>query len=83
MKPVKVRKIKWDLLTARPEGMSYEQYRAERKAQEEIIKKRTGRGFMVWPSKGIFGVQDKEGKVIPVENRGTLTGMVPGLVFVD
>ena len=83
MKPVKVRKIKWDLLTARPEGMDFEEYRAKRKAEQQMIRGRLRNGFMVWPSKGIFGVQDKEGKVIPVENRGTLVGRVPALIFTD
>lgn len=82
MKPVKVRKINWDLLTARPEGMDFEEYREQRKAEQKMIKERTRGGFMVWPSKGILGY-DKEGKVVPVENRGTLVGKVPALVFVD
>lgn len=63
---IKVRKIKEDLITARPKGMSYEEYRVERKKQEKLIKNRLRYGFMVWPS----------------QNKGTLVGKVPQMEFV-
>lgn len=68
-----------DILTARPEGMDYELYRRVRKEQQRRLKYRL-RGFMVWPSKGIFG-RDREGNVIPVESRGTLVGPAPAVEF--
>ena len=68
-----------EIITARPEGMDYELYRKVRKEQQRRLKYRL-RGFMVWPSKGIFG-HDREGNVVPVENRGTLVGPVPKLEF--
>ena len=60
--------------------MSYEDYRVERREQTRSLKSRL-KGFMVWPSKGIFA-QDKNGKVIPVQSRGTLVGKAPKLEFV-
>ena len=66
---IKVRKIKEDLITARPKGMSYEEYRVERKRQEKMLKDRLRRGFMVWPSNGYQG-------------KGTLVGKVPQMEFV-
>lgn len=68
-----------EIITARPEGMDYELYRKVRKEQQKRLKMRL-RGFMVWPSKGIFG-HDREGNVVPVENRGTLVGPVPKIEF--
>ena len=66
---IKVRKIKEDLITARPKGMSYEEYRVERKRQEKMLKDRLRRGFMVSPSNGYRG-------------KGTLVGKVPQMEFV-
>jgi hypothetical protein len=68
---IKVRKTKGSILTARPDGMDYETYRVARKQQEKMIKDRLRYGFMVWPSKGIFGVKDKNGAIIPVQRRIT------------
>lgn len=79
---IKVRKIKEDLITARPKGMSYEEYRVERKRQEKMLKDRLRRGFMVWPSAGIPGLKNRFGDIIPVQNKGTLVGKVPQMEFV-
>lgn len=68
-----VRYMKEELLTARPEGMSYESYRILRKEQERLLKERLRKGFMVWKSKA-FGVNG--------ESWGALVGPVPKLVFV-
>ncbi len=73
---MKVKKTKGVILTARPDGMDYETYREARKQQEKMIKNRIRYGFMVWPSKGIFGVKDK-----PVQSKGTLVGKVPAVKF--
>lgn len=66
-----------ELIVARPEGMNYDEYRMKRAAQCRQLKRRLSRGFMVWPSKGIFGVKDNFGSVIPVQSKGTLVGKVP------
>ncbi len=66
---IKVRKIREDLITARPKGMSYEEYRVERKKQERMLKNRLRYGHMVWPSNGYQG-------------KGTLVGKVPQMIFV-
>lgn len=79
---MRVEKIKGEILTARPEGMDYETYRAARKEQQKQLKRRLRFGYMVWPSKGIFGQKDSEGKFIPVQNKGTLVGKVPAIEFV-
>lgn len=79
---MKVRKIDWDILTARPEGMDFEEYKARRKAEEKMIKERLSKGFMMWPSKGIFGVKDKEGKIIPVQSKGTFIGKITEIEFI-
>lgn len=78
---MRVEKFKGEIITARPEGMDYETYRAVRKEQQKRLKGRL-RGFMVWPSKGIFGHKDGEGKFIPVQSKGTLVGRVPTIEFV-
>ena len=78
---MKVEKTKGVILTARPDGMDYEVYRVARKSQEKMIKNRIRYGFMVWPSKGIFGVKDKDGAIIPVQSKGTLVGKVPAVKF--
>lgn len=62
--------------------MDYETYRAARKEQQKQLKRRLRYGYMVWPPKGIFGQKDREGKVVPVQNKGTLTGRVPAVEFV-
>lgn len=79
---IRVNKIKGELLTKRPEKMDYETYRATRKAQEKQIKQRIRRGYIVWPSKGLPGQLDGEGKLIQVQSKGTLVGSVPELIFV-
>lgn len=79
---MRVEKIKGSIMTARPEGMDYETYRAVRKEQQRQLKRRLRFGYMVWPSKGIFGQKDGEGKIIPVQNKGTLVGKVPAVEFV-
>lgn len=79
-KNMKVAKTKGVILNERPEGMSYEDYRLARKEQTKMIKNRR-KGFMVWPSKGVFAT-DKDGKVIPVQSVGTLVGKAPQLEFV-
>lgn len=76
---MRVGKIKGEILTARPEGMDYETYRAARKEQ---LKRRLRFGYMVWPSKGIFGQKDSEWKFVPVQDKGTLVGKVPAIEFV-
>lgn len=42
----KVRKIKGEILTGRPDGMDYKTYREKRKEQQEKLKARK-RGFLV------------------------------------
>lgn len=79
---IKVRKLREDLITARPKGMSYEKYRVERKNQERMLKNRLRYGYMVWPSAGIPGLKNRFGDVIPVQNKGTLVGKVPQMIFV-
>lgn len=79
---IKVRKLREDLITARPKGMGYEKYRVERKKQERMLKDRLRYGYMVWPSKGIAGVENRNGQIIPVQNKGTLVGKVPQMIFV-
>ena len=79
---MRVQKMKGEILTKRPEGMDYETYRLARKEQERQLKRRLRFGYMVWPSKGIFGQKDREGKIVPVQNKGTLVGKVPAVEFV-
>lgn len=79
---MRVNRTKGVILTARPEKMDYKTYRAARKDQEKMIKNRLRYGFMVWPSKGIFGVKNRDGNIIPVQNKGTLVGPVPRIEFV-
>lgn len=79
---MKVQKIREQIVTARPDGMDYETYREARKAQEKQLKNRLRYGFMMWPSKGIFGVKNRDGNIIPVQNKGTLVGPVPKIEFV-
>lgn len=47
-----------------------------------MIRGRLRNGFMVWPSKGIAGVQDKEGKIIPVQRKGTFIGKITEIEFI-
>ena len=46
-----VKKIEGEIMTARPEGMEYEMYRAARKEQNKRLKERLKCGFLVWPRK--------------------------------
>lgn len=78
-----VQKMKGEILTKRPEGMDYETYRFARKKQEQQLKRRLCFGYMVWPSKGIPMQKGPDGKIMPVQSRGTLVGPVPELQFVD
>ena len=71
----KVRKMKGDILTARPDGMSYETYWEKRKEQNKQLRDRLRGGFMVWKSKTIDPLKG--------ESWGTLVGRVPSIVFVD
>ena len=54
-----------EILTKRPEGMKYEVYRMERRSQQQMLKGRVRKGFLVWPSRDV----------------GTLRGKVPALEF--
>ena len=56
-----------ELIIARPEKMSYEDYKKQRREQSLRLKARL-RGFMVWGSKSL----SPSG-----ENRGALIGKVP------
>lgn len=77
-----VQKMKGEILTKRPEGMDYETYRFARKEQEQQLKRRLRFGYMVWPSKGIPMQKGPDGKIMPVQNKGTLTGRVPSVEFI-
>lgn len=67
-----------NILTARPEGMSYEKYKQERMLQHHRLKERL-RGFIVWRSQ-YKNVMSPSGEVIPGgEAWGTLTGKVPNV----
>ena len=48
-----------DILTARPENMSYEKYRAERAYQNKRLKKRL-KGFLVYKASEIVKVGEAE-----------------------
>lgn len=78
-----VKKMRGEILTKRPEGMDYETYREKRKAQQRLLKNRLRFGYMVWPSKGIPMQKGPDGKILPVQSKGTLVGPVPELQFVD
>lgn len=79
---MRVQKMKGEILTKRPEGMDYETYRFARKEQERQLKHRLRFGYMVWPSKGIPMQKGPDGKIMPVQSRGTLVGRVPTIEFV-
>lgn len=68
-----------DILTARPEGMSYQKYREERKVQNRRLRHRRQYGFIVWKSKCIAIVNERGEKVPGGESWGTLVGPVPTL----
>lgn len=70
-----------EILTARPEGMSYQKYREERKAQTLRLRHRRQYGFIVWKSKCISILNDRGEKVPGGESWGTLTGPVPTLTI--
>lgn len=52
---MRVEKIKGSIMTARPEGMDYETYRAARKEQQRQLKRRLRFGYMVWPKGTLVG----------------------------
>ena len=65
-----------ELLTARPNNMSFEEYKKERRIQTRRLKSRL-HGFMVWHSKAL-GIVNANGQYVPGgESWGTLVGQVP------
>lgn len=70
-----VRKMRVAILTARPEGMKYEEYREIRRKQQKMIKERIRQGFMVWKSKALMEFNKKG------ESWGTMVGRAPIIIF--
>ena len=67
-----------EILTARPEGMPYDEYRDRIHEQNLRLKARL-KGFMVWKIKAVAGFGKSPWGAL--ETHGTLKGAVPRLRF--
>lgn len=66
-----------DIITARPAGMNYEEYRKARRENQLKLKNRL-RGLMVWKSSVIYTAEVKQvGPYGALETWGTLRGKAP------
>ena len=69
------------VITARPEGMTYEKYREERKRNTRMLRYRL-KGVMVWKSSAAGAPIGKSGPWGKFETWGTLVGQAPSIRIV-